>query len=60
MLPSRQVGDVDERVIEGGVDVGHAENFLTLSDLRTQRNLDLFNLFLLSLARSHVSTFKTL
>ena len=52
-LTSGQVGHVHERVVEGGVDVGHAEHELTVLHLGSQLDLDLFLCFLLSLTRSH-------
>ena len=36
-LLARQIGDVNEGVVERGVDVSNAENKLALSDLRTER-----------------------
>ena len=49
---------MDEGVVEGGVDVGDAEDLLSFADLRTEGDLDLLNLLLLSLAGGHsVATF---
>ena len=53
-LTPGQVGDVHEGVVEGGVDVSHAEDQLTFLDLGSKRDLDLLLGFLLSLTRSHV------
>merc|ERR550539_1870149 len=52
-LTARQVGHVDEGVVEGGVDVSHAEHHLSILHLRTQLDLDLFLGFLLSLSGCH-------
>jgi len=46
---------VDEGVVERGVDVGDGEHLLTLANLRSERDLDLLNLLLLSLTWSHFS-----
>jgi hypothetical protein len=54
-LPSRQVGDVDEGVVEGCIDVGNGENLLAFTNLGSERDLDLFNFLLLSFARGHFS-----
>ena len=51
---SGQIGDVDEGIVEGGVDVSHTEDELTFLDLGSKRDLDLLLGFLLSLTRSHV------
>ena len=57
-LPSGKIGHMDEGVVEGGVDVGDAEDLLSFADLRTEGDLDLLNLLLLSLAGGHsVATF---
>lgn len=37
-LLAGEVGDMDESVVEGGVDVGDTEDELALSDLGTERN----------------------
>ena len=52
-LPSRKIGHMDKGVVEGGVDVGNAENLLSFANLRTEGDLDLLNLLLLSLTRGH-------
>ena len=59
-LPSREVGDVDEGVVERGVDVGDGEHLLTLANLRSEGDLNLLDLLLLSLAWSHFSKFGTI
>ncbi len=53
-LPAGEVGDVDEGVVEGGVDVRDAKDLDSLSDLRAQLDLDLLGLLLLSLAGGHL------
>ena len=55
-LPPGEVGDVDEGVVEGGVDVGDAEDLDSLSDLRAQLDLHLLGLLLLSLAGGHLES----
>ena len=45
---SGQIGDVDKGVIEGSVDVGHAEHLLTFANLGSEGDLNLFKLVLLS------------
>merc|ERR1719411_1772647 len=52
-LTAGQVGHVDEGVVEGGVDMSHSEHHLSILDLRTKLNLDLFLGFLLSLSGCH-------
>merc|ERR1719229_36678 len=52
-FPAREIGNVDEGVVEGGEDVRNSEHILSLADLRTQRDLDLLLGLLLSLAWSH-------
>lgn len=37
-FPARQIGNVDERVVERSVDVCNAEHELALCDLRTERD----------------------
>jgi hypothetical protein len=37
-FPTRQISDMDKGVVERGIDVGNAENELSLSDLRTERD----------------------
>ena len=37
-FPTRQISDMDKGVVERGIDVGDAENELSLSDLRTERD----------------------
>ena len=37
-LLAGQIGDVDEGVVEGGIDVGNTENELALSDLGAERD----------------------
>merc|ERR1719509_240940 len=54
---ARQVGDVDESVVERGEDVSHSEHKLTFANLGTKGNLDLL-LHYLSLSRSHFLSFK--
>lgn len=51
-LLARQVGDVDEGVVEGGEDVTHSKHVLSFSHLRTQTD-DLLLLLLLPFTRSH-------
>lgn len=41
-FPTRQIGDVDKGIVERGVDVGNAENELSLSNLRTERDSGFF------------------
>jgi hypothetical protein len=53
-LPSGQIGDVDEGVVEGSVDVGNPEDLLALANLRAEGDLDLLDLLLLSFTWSHL------
>jgi hypothetical protein len=53
-LPSGQIGDVDEGVVEGSVDVGNPEDLLALANLRAEGNLNLLDLLLLSFTWSHL------
>merc|ERR1719391_16712 len=55
-LPSGQVGDVHEGVVEGSVDVSNAEDVLAVADLGTQGYLDLLLCLSLSLAWGHLGT----
>ena len=55
-FPARQVGDVDERVVEGGEDVGHAEHQLAVPHLRAQRDLHLLLGLSLSLPGRHATS----
>ena len=54
---SREISDMNEGIIEGSVDMSHTEHQLSLPDLRTQGNLDLLLILLLSLSRSHFYSF---
>merc|ERR1712133_59492 len=53
---SRNVGHVDKRIVEGGVDVGDTEDVDALFNLRSQLD-DLLNDFLLHLSWSHFLTY---
>ena len=53
VLPSRQVGDVNEGVVERGINVSHSEDVLVLSDLGSKGDLDLLLIFSLSLTWGH-------
>merc|ERR1719378_1288556 len=55
-LPSGQVGDVHEGVVEGSVDVSNAEDVLAVADLGAQGPLDLLLCLSLSLAWGHLGT----
>ena len=52
-LPSRQIGDVNEGVIERGVDVSHSKDVLVLSNLGSKGDLDLLLVLSLSLTGCH-------
>ena len=57
ILPSGQIGDVDEGVVEGSVDVGNTEDLLAFANLGSEGHLDLLNLLLLSFAGGHFRSF---
>ena len=52
-LPARQVCDMDKGVVERGINVGYTKHFNTITYLRSQLDLDLLGLLLLSLTWSH-------
>ena len=52
-LLSRQIRDMDKCVVKRGENVSDAENFIAFTHLRSELNLDLFGLLLLSLTRCH-------
>merc|ERR1712203_30574 len=52
-FPARQVCDMDESVVERGVDVGHPKDVLTIAHLGSQGHLDLLLVLPLSLSWSH-------
>ena len=41
-FPTRQISDMDEGIVERGIDVGNTENELSLSDLRSERDSGFF------------------
>jgi hypothetical protein len=53
ILPSGQIVDVDEGVVEGSVDVGNTEDLLAFANLGAEGHLDLLNLLLLSFEGGH-------
>merc|ERR1711976_1018367 len=50
---ARQVCDMDKGVVERGINVGYTKHFNTITYLRSQLDLDLLGLLLLSLTWSH-------